>query len=61
MDYFHGVTPFYTIQQFDQRIQIDWHEGSSNTFEVFVLHMPLHHRAFLFMANLKKIPTMCNV
>jgi hypothetical protein len=47
-DYFHGLAPFCTIQQLDQRIQIDRHEGSSDTFEVLILHMPLHRRALLF-------------
>jgi hypothetical protein len=48
MDYIHGLAPFCTIQQLVQRIQIDWHEGSSDTFEVLVLYMLLHHRALLF-------------
>jgi hypothetical protein len=48
MDYFHGLAPVCTIQQLDQQIQIDWHEGSSDTFEVLILHMPLHRRALLF-------------
>jgi hypothetical protein len=48
MDYIHGLTPFCTIQQLVQRIQIDRHEGSTDTFEVLVLYMPLHRRALLF-------------
>jgi hypothetical protein len=47
-DYFHGLEPFFAIQQLDQWIQIDRHDGSSDTFEVLVLHMPLHRRALLF-------------
>jgi hypothetical protein len=47
-DYIHGLAPFCTIQQLVQRIQIDRHEGSSDTFEVLILHMPLHRRALLF-------------
>jgi hypothetical protein len=30
--YFHGLAPICTIQQLDQRIQINWHEGSYDTF-----------------------------
>ena len=55
MDYIHGLVPFCTIQQLDQRIQIDWHEGSSDTFEVLILHMPLHHHALLFHDQSQKI------
>ena len=53
-DYIHGLVPFFTIQQRVQRIQINRHEVSSNTFEVLVLHMPLHHRALLFHDHSKK-------
>jgi hypothetical protein len=48
MDYFHGLAPFCTIQNFYQRIQIDQHEGSSDTFEVPILHIPLHRPDLLF-------------
>jgi hypothetical protein len=48
MDYIHGLAPFFTIQQIVQWIQIDRHEGSSDTFEVLILHMPLHYRDLLF-------------
>ena len=61
MDYFHGLAPIFTIQQLDQQIQIDWHEGSFDTFEVLILHMPLHRHALLFHDQSQKIPTMCNV
>jgi hypothetical protein len=47
-DYIHGLAPFCTIQQLVQWIQIDRHEGSSDTFEVLILYMPLHRRALLF-------------
>ena len=48
MDYIHGLAPFCTIQQLVYRIEIDLHEGSTDTFEVLVLYMPLHRRALLF-------------
>jgi hypothetical protein len=48
MDYFHGLAPICSIQQLDQKIQIDWHEVSSDTFKVFVLYMPLHRHALIF-------------
>jgi len=54
MDYFHGLVPFCTNQQLNQWIQIDQHEGSSNTFEVLVLHIPLHCCALLFHEQYKK-------
>jgi hypothetical protein len=37
-DYIHGLVPCCTIQQLVNRIQIDRYEGSSDTFEVFVLY-----------------------
>jgi hypothetical protein len=46
-DYFHGLAPVFTIQQLDQQIQINWHEGSYHTFEVLILHMPLHRCALV--------------
>ena len=48
MDYIHELAPFCTIQQLDQWIQIDRHEGSYDTFEVLVLNMPMHCRALIF-------------
>jgi hypothetical protein len=47
MDYVHGLEMLGTIEQLDQQIQIDQHNGSSDTFEVLILHMPLHHHALL--------------
>ena len=61
IDYFHGLVHVFTIQQLDKKIQIDQNEGSSDTFEVLVLHMPLHRHSLLFHDQSKKIPTMCNV
>jgi hypothetical protein len=54
MDYIHGLTPFFTIQQLVQQIQIDWHEGSAYTFKMLVLYMPLHHRALIFHDQYQK-------
>jgi hypothetical protein len=48
IDCIHGLAPFFTIQQLVHQIQINRHEGSYDTFEVLVLHMPLHRRSLLF-------------
>jgi len=53
-DYIHGLVPFFTIQQHVQRIQIDQHGSSSNTFKVLILYMPLHLHALLFHDQSKK-------
>jgi hypothetical protein len=55
MDYFHGLVPFCSIQQLNQQIQIDFHEGSSDTFKVLILQMPLHHHDLLFHDESQKI------
>jgi hypothetical protein len=48
MEYIHVLMPFCTIQQLVQWIQIDQHEGSTDTFEALILYMPLHRHALLF-------------
>ena len=44
----YGLDLNDTIEKLDWHTQIDRHNGSFDTFEVLVLHMPQHHRAPLF-------------
>ena len=51
----HGTRDLHnTIEQLDQHTQIDWQNGSFDTFEVLVLHTPLHHRALIFCDQFQK-------
>lgn len=44
VDYFLGLNLIY---KFEQLIHINQRHGSSTTFEVIILHMPMHHHVSL--------------